>query len=56
MVSNQKAGKQVLNPGQGRRCQRRRRPSSQSHDAVAVVGQNKKMLMFPLSEVLPEMS
>ncbi len=54
MISNQKAGKQVLNPGKDAVASVAVSVKP-SHDAVAVVGQNKKVLMFPLSE-LPEMS
>ena len=53
MVSNQKAGKQVLNPGKGAAASVAF-DVSPAHDAVAVVGQNKKMVLFPLAE-LPEM-
>lgn len=54
MISNQKAGKQVLNPGKGAVASVAY-AIKPNHDAVAVVGENKKMLMFPLAE-LPEMS
>ncbi len=54
MISNQKAGKQVLNPGKGA-VATLAYDVVPAHDAVAVVGTNRKMLVFPLSE-LPEMS
>jgi len=54
MISNQKAGKQVLNPGKGAAATLAY-DVEPAHDAVAVVGTNRKMLVFPLSE-LPEMS
>ena len=54
MISNQKAGKQVLNPGKGAAATLAY-DVVPAHDAVAVVGTNRKMLVFPLSE-LPEMS
>ncbi|MEC8710034.1 MAG: DNA topoisomerase IV subunit A [Pseudomonadota bacterium] len=54
MISNQKAGKQVLNPGKGAAATLAY-DVAPAHDAVAVVGTNRKMLVFPLSE-LPEMS
>ena len=54
MISNQKAGKQVLNPGKGAAATLAYDVES-AHDAVAVVGTNRRMLVFPLSE-LPEMS
>ena len=54
MISNQKAGKQVLNPGKGAAATLAY-DVVPAHDAVAVVGINRKMLVFPLSE-LPEMS
>ncbi|MGB1147651.1 MAG: DNA gyrase subunit A, partial [Alphaproteobacteria bacterium] len=53
MVSNQKAGKQVLNPGKGA-VALVSYDVKPGHDSVAVVGTNKKVLMFPLDE-LPEM-
>ena len=53
MVSNQKAGKQVLNPGKGAAASIAFVVKPE-HDSVAVVGENKKMLMFPLED-LPEM-
>ena len=53
MVSNQKAGKQVLNPGKGA-VALVSYDVKPGHDSVAVVGTNKKVLMFPLEE-LPEM-
>lgn len=54
MISNQKAGKQVLNPGKGAAATLAY-DVEPAHDAVAVVGTNRRMLVFPLSE-LPEMS
>jgi topoisomerase-4 subunit A len=45
-------GKQVLNPGEGAKA-RVARPAE--GDTVAVVGENRKLLLFPLSEV-PEMA
>ena len=54
MISNQKAGKQVLNPGKGAAATLAY-DVEPAHDAVAVVGTNRKMLVFPQSE-LPEMS
>ena len=54
MISNQKTGKQVLNPGKGAAATLAY-DVAPAHDAVAVVGTNRKMLVFPLSE-LPEMS
>ena len=54
MISNQKAGKQVLNPGKGAAATLAY-DVVPAHDAVAVVGTNRKMLVFPLCE-LPEMS
>ena len=54
MISNQKAGKQVLNPGKGAAATLAY-DVAPAHDAVAVVGTNRKMLVFPLRE-LPEMS
>ena len=54
MISNQKAGKQVLNPGKGATATLAY-DVVPAHDAVAVVGTNRKMLVFLLSE-LPEMS
>ncbi len=53
-ISNQKAGKQVLNPGKGAAATLAY-DVEPAHDAVAVVGTNRKMLVFALSE-LPEMS
>ena len=53
MISNQKAGKQVLNPGKGATATVAFAVKP-NHDAVAVAGENKKVLVFPLSE-LPEM-
>ena len=54
MISNQKAGKQVLNLGKGAAATLAY-DVAPAHDAVAVVGTNRKMLVFPLRE-LPEMS
>ncbi|MBL6772900.1 MAG: DNA topoisomerase IV subunit A [Alphaproteobacteria bacterium] len=54
MISNQKAGKQALNPGKGAAATLAY-DVEPAHDAVAVVGTNRRMLVFPLSE-LPEMS
>ena len=54
MISNQKTGKQVLNPGKGAAATLAY-DVAPAHDAVAVVGTNRKMLVFPLSE-LPDMS
>ena len=54
MISSQKAGKQVLNPGKGAAATLAY-DVAPGHDAIAVVGTNRKMLIFPLSE-LPEMS
>ncbi|MCF4164390.1 DNA topoisomerase IV subunit A [Zavarzinia compransoris] len=52
VVGQTKAGKQVLNPGEGAEAMICRRVSG---DSVAVVGENRKLLVFPLSEV-PEMT
>jgi len=53
VIAQTRAGKQVLNVRDGTRaavC----KPVDAGHDAVAVVGENRKLLVFPLDE-LPEM-
>lgn len=54
LIAQKKGGKQILSPGNDARaafC----RSIPTHHDHVAVVGANRKLLVFPLSE-LPEMS
>jgi topoisomerase-4 subunit A len=54
VVTATKSGKQVFNPGKGGRtvvC----RPVPAGHDSVAVMGDNRKLLMFPL-EQMPEIT
>ena len=53
VTSNMKAGKQVLNPAKGKAlaC----RIIAENDDMVAVMGKNRKMLVFELAE-LPEMA
>jgi len=53
VIAQTRAGKQVLNVRDGTRaavC----KPVGDGHDSVAVVGENRKLLVFPLDE-LPEM-
>ncbi len=50
-LAQTRAGRQVLNLGEGRRARVCRRVAG---DHVAVVGENRKMLVFPLAE-LPEL-
>jgi len=53
VIAQTRAGKQVLNVRDGTRaavC----KPVGDGHDVVAVVGENRKLLVFPLDE-LPEM-
>jgi topoisomerase-4 subunit A len=52
VAAQTRAGKAVMTPGKGARLALCRRVTG---DHLAVVGQNRKMLVFPLSE-LPEMS
>jgi topoisomerase-4 subunit A len=51
-VAQTKAGKQVLNVGEGIEAQA---CASVEGDHVAVIGENRKLLIFPLEEV-PEMT
>jgi topoisomerase-4 subunit A len=52
LLAQTRAGKQVLNLGAGARAQVCRKVAG---DTVAVVGENRKLLVFPLTE-LPEMA
>jgi topoisomerase-4 subunit A len=51
LLSTRKAGKQVLNVGEGRACV----AAPAAGDRVAVIGENRKLLVFKADE-LPEMS
>ena len=54
ILANTRKGKQVMNvrpPAELAVC----RPLAPEHDTVAVIGENRKLLLFPLSE-LPEMA
>ncbi|MDD3446763.1 MAG: DNA gyrase C-terminal beta-propeller domain-containing protein, partial [Zavarzinia sp.] len=52
ILAQTRAGKQVLNPGEGAEAAICKRVEG---DTVAVVGENRKLLVFPLSDV-PEMT
>lgn len=53
MVAQTRGGKQVLNPGDGDTASHCI-PISEGQDTVAVVGDNRKLLIFDLGEI-PEM-
>lgn len=52
VIAQTRAGKQVLNPAEGAEAVACRRVEG---DSVAVIGENRKLLVFPLAEV-PEMA
>ena len=54
LVAQTKNGKQVLNLGEGAEAQVLR-PLPEEADHLAVIGENRKLLVFPLAE-LPEMT
>ncbi len=54
LVAQTKNGKQVLNLGEGAEAQVLR-PLAEEADHLAVIGENRKLLVFPLAE-LPEMT
>src|SRR5690625_1379079 len=54
VLAQKKGGKQVLNPGKGAEAAVCRRLTPED-DHLAVVGDNRKLLVFPLAEV-PEMA
>jgi len=54
LTAQTKNGKQIMNLGQGDRLAYAR-PIAPAHDHAAVIGENRKLLVFPLDE-LPEMT